>query len=83
MVPREHRNFSCMKPSGGLHGKSRMVMTVLSRVATWISLDLDRLETMVIYTLRGNHVLARIDWQKVFGSYKGMWSPTDASVLAG
>jgi hypothetical protein len=83
MVPREHRNLSCMKPSGGLHGKSRMVTTVLSRVATWISLDLDRLETVATHTPRGNHALARIDRQKVFGSHKGMWSPTDASVLAG
>ena len=83
MVPREHRTISCMKPSGGLDEKSRMVTTVLSRVATWISLDLDRLETVATHTPRGNRTLARVDRQKVSGSYKGMWSPTDTSVLAG
>ena len=83
MVPREHRTISYMKPSGGLDEKSRMVTTVLSRVATWISLDLDRLETVATHTPRGNRTLARVDRQKVSGSYKGMWSPTDTSVLAG
>jgi len=36
-------------------------MAVLSRVATWIRLDLDRLGTVVTRTLWGNHTLARVD----------------------
>jgi hypothetical protein len=68
-VPREHRTFLCMKPSGGLDEISRMVTTMLSRVATWISLDLDRFEAVVAHTLRGDHTLARVISQKVSGSH--------------
>jgi hypothetical protein len=82
-VPREHRTISCMKPSGGLDETSRMVTTILSRVATWISLDLDRLEVVESHTLRGNHTLARVNRWKVSGSHLGMWSPTNTSVLDG
>jgi hypothetical protein len=69
MVLLEHRIFLCMKPSGGLDEILRMVMTMLLRVATWISLDLDRFEAVVAYTLRGDHTLARVISQKVSGSY--------------
>lgn len=82
-VPREHRTILCMKPSGGLDRKTRMVTTVLSRVTTWISLDLDRLETVISQTPRGNRALARVIGEKVCGSQKGMWSPTGISVLVG
>jgi hypothetical protein len=49
----------------------------------WISLDLDRLETVETHTLRGNHILAKVVRMRVFGNQQGMRSPTGISVLVG
>jgi len=60
-----------------------MVTTVLSRVTTWLRLDLDRLETVATQTPRGNRTLARVIGETVSGSPQGMWTPTGISVLVG
>jgi len=71
MVPREHRTFVSVKPSGGMDRMVRMVSTILSRAIALhgIRLDLDRLEIVAARTLRGNHPFTRVNKRKVSGNY--------------